>query len=157
MKKIIAGLFAIAAFTFSASAQDQTTTDQNKQDHQKHGMHRAHDGRGMEAMQKLNLTDAQKQQMKSINEEFKTKMQALRQNDKSVSADAKSQRKALMEDRKSRITAILTPEQRTQFGQFQKEHGEGRKGDWKEKNKDGDWKQKRKSEDGKEKVKVKTT
>jgi Spy/CpxP family protein refolding chaperone len=156
MKKIIAGLFAIAAFAFSASAQDQTNTDQKKWDGEQHGMHRDHDGRGKEMMQKLNLTDAQKQQMKSINEEFKTKMQALRQNDQSVSADARSQRKALMEERRNRISAILTPEQKVQFDQFQKEH-EGRNGDWKNKDKDGDWKQKRKSEDGKEKVKVKTT
>lgn len=153
MKKIIAGLFAIAAFTFSATAQDPTT-DQKNGNKERHGMHKGHDGRGMEAVQKLNLSDAQKQQMKSINEAFRTKMQALNQNDKLLVGDAKAQRKALMEERKNRVSAILTPEQITQFEQLRMEH---EKGDWKNKEKGEDWKQKRKIEDGKEKVKVKTT
>lgn len=156
MKKIIAGLFAIAAFTFSASAQDQTNTDQKQWNRDGQGMHRGHDGGGMRMMQQLNLTDAQKQQMKSINEEFKSKMQTLNQNDNLLVKDARTQRKSLMEERNNRISAILTPEQRTQFEQFRKEH-EGDRGDWKNKGKDGDWKQKRKSEDGKEKIKVKTS
>ena len=157
MKKIIAGLFALAAFTFSASAQDQNTDQQNRQERKNHGMHRGHDGKGMEGIEKLNLTEAQRQQIRTINQEFKTKLQALNQNDKLLVGDAKAQRKALMEERKNRIAAILTPEQKTQFEQLHKEHGEERKGDWKEKSKDGDWKQKRKVEDGKEKVKVKTS
>ena len=154
MKKIITGLFAIAAFTFSAVAQDQNT-DQKKWNKERQGMHKGRDGRGMEAMQKLNLTDAQKQQMKSINEEFRTKMQSLQQNDNILVKDQKVQRKALMEERQNRIAAILTPEQKIQFEQFRKEHGP--KGDFKNKTKGEDWKQKRKVEDGKEKVKVKTS
>ena len=152
MKKIIAGLFAIAAFTFSAAAQDQTNTDQKKWNKERHGMHKGHDGKGFE---KLNLTDAQKQQMKSINEDFKTRMQTLQKNDNILVKDMKEQRKALMEERKNKVLAILTPEQKTQFEQVRKEHGS--RGDFKNKMKDGDWKQKRKVEDGKEKVKVKTS
>ena len=155
MKKIITGLFAIAAFTFSAVAQDKTTDGQGKWNKERQGMHKGRDGRGMEAMQKLNLTDAQKQQMKSINEEFRTKMQSLQQNDNILVKDQKEQRKALMQERMNRISAILTPEQKTQFEQMRKEHGP--KGDFKNKTKGEDWKQKRKVEDGKEKVKVKTS
>ena len=150
MKKIFAGLFAVAAFTFSAVAQDQTNTDQNKWNKERHGMHKGRDGRGLE---KLNLTEAQKQQMKSINEEFRTKMQSLQKNDNILVKDQREQRKALITERKNRIAAILTAEQKSQLEQLRKEHGE--KGDWKQKSKDGDWKQKRKVEDGKEKIKVK--
>jgi len=167
MKKIIAGLFAIAAFTFSAAAQDQTNTDQKKWNKEGRGMHKGHEGRGKEAMEKLNLTDAQKQQMKTINEDFKTRMQALQKNDNILVKDMKEQRKALMTERKNKIAAILTPEQKTQFEQMHQKH-EGKfsrkfdgnndgKGDWKKKIKSEDGKQKIKSEDGKEKVKVKTS
>lgn len=113
MKKIIAGLFAVAAFTFSAVAQDNTT-DQKKWDKDGQGFHHGHDGRGM-GMEKLNLTDAQKQQMKSINEDFRTRMQALNNNDNMMVKDQRAQRETLMQDRKNKISAILTPEQRTQF------------------------------------------
>ena len=154
MKKIIAGLFAIAAFTFSAAAQDQPTDGVRKGNKEKHGMHKGH-GKRMDGMEKLNLTDAQKQQMKSINEDFRTRMQTLQQNDNILVKDMKVQRKALMEERKNKISSILTPEQKTQFEQMRKQHGS--RGDYKNKTKGDDWKQKRKVEDGKEKVKVKTS
>ena len=156
MKKIIAGLFAIAAFTFSAAAQDQKTEGEKKMHKEKHGMHKGHDG-GMRGMEALNLTDAQKQQIKSINEDFTTRLKALNQNDNILVKDMKVQRKALMQERKDKISAILTPEQKTQFEQLRKQHGERNKGEWKTKTKGEDWKQKRKMEDGKEKIKTKTS
>jgi Spy/CpxP family protein refolding chaperone len=121
-------------------------------------MHRGHDGKGMQGMEKLNLTDAQKQQMKTINQEFRTRMQSLQKNDNILVKDQKEQRKALIEERNNRIAAILTPEQKTQFEQFRKEHGQRGEGngDWKNKTKGDDWKQKRKVEDGKEKIKIKS-
>ena len=159
MKKIITGLFAIAAFTFSATAQtSDDAAGQKRKQKQEHGQHRGHEGKGMYGMEKLNLSDAQKQQIKAINDDFKARFQTLKGNDNaSMSADAKTQRKALMQERKEKIAAVLTPEQRTQFEQMRKEHGDKNKGDWKNKTKGEDWKQKRKVEDGKEKVKVKTT
>ena len=157
MKKIIAGLFTIAAFTFSAVAQDQKTEGQKKMHKERHGMHKGHEGKGMRGMEALNLSDAQKQQIKSINEDFTTRLKALNNNDNILVKDAKAQRKALMQERKDKISAILTPEQKTQFEQLRKEHGEKNKGEWKKKTKGEDWKQKRKMEDGKEKIKTKTS
>ncbi|HEY8689972.1 MAG TPA: hypothetical protein VIM07_12115 [Chitinophagaceae bacterium] len=126
MKKIIAGLFAIAAFTFSAVAQDNTT-DQKKWDKEGQGFHRGHDRKGM-GMEKLNLTDAQKQQMKSTNEDFKTRMQALNKNDNMMVKDFRAQRESLMQERKNKISAILTPEQKTQFEQMRKGREQMHKG-----------------------------
>jgi Spy/CpxP family protein refolding chaperone len=158
MKKIITGLFAIAAFAFNATAQTQGDADQKKSHKERNGYHKDHQGKGMYGMEKLNLSDAQKQQIKAINDDFKTRFQTLKGTDNStVSADAKAQRKALMQERKEKIAAVLTPEQRTQFEQMRKEHGDKNKGEWKNKTKGEDGKQKRKGEDGKEKVKVKTT
>ena len=157
MKKIIAGLFVIAAFTFSAGAQDQND-GHKKMKKEKHSMHKGHDRNGMDGVEKLNLTDAQREQIKAINQDFTTRLHALNQNDNILVKDMKVQRKALMEDRKNRIAAILTPEQKTQFEQLRKERGdkEDRKGEWKNKTKGEDWKQKRKVEDGKEKIKIKS-
>src|SRR5689334_13895160 len=107
MKKIITGIFAIAAFTFSAAAQDQNN-DQKKWD--KDGHQHMRDGRGMHGMEQLNLTESQKQQMKTINEDFRSKMQALNSNDNILVKDQKARREALMQDRKNKISAILTPE-----------------------------------------------
>src|SRR5665647_1367444 len=129
MKKIIAGLFAIAAFTFSASAQNQNNPDgQKKWDRQGQGYHKGRDGKGMGGMEKLNLTDAQKQQMKSINEDFKTRMQALNKNDNMMVKDFRAQRESLMQERKNKISAILTPEQKTQFEQMRKGREQMHKG-----------------------------
>ena len=125
MKKIITGIFAMAAFTFSAAAQDQKT-DQKKWDKDGQGQH-MRDGKGMHGMDQLNLTESQKQQMKAINEDFSTRMQALGKNDNMMVKDMKAQREALMQERKSKISALLTPDQRTKFDQMHKEGGrEGR-------------------------------
>ncbi len=154
MKKIITGLFAIAAFTFSAVAQDQNNAG-DRMNKGRQGMHKGHNGKGMEGMEKLNLTEAQRQQIKSINEDFKSKMQALDKNDNMMVKDMKAEKKVLMQERKDKISTVLTPEQKTQFAAMRKDHKN--KGDVKEKKKGDDWKQKRKIEDGKEKVKVKAT
>ena len=157
MKKIIAGLFAIAAFTFSAVAQDQKTEGRKKMHKEKHGMHKGHEGKVMRGIEALNLTESQRAQIKTINQEFTTKLHALNQNDNMLVKDMKVQRKALMEERKNKIAAVLTPEQRTQFEQMRKDDRKGDKGEWKNKTKGEDWKQKRKIEDGKEKIKTKNT
>ena len=65
--------------------------------------------------QELNLSDAQKQQMKTINESFRNKMQSLK-NDQTLSEEAKQERrKQLAEEHRTQVLAILTPEQRKQL------------------------------------------
>jgi Spy/CpxP family protein refolding chaperone len=120
MKKIITGIFAIAAFTFSAAAQNPT----DQKNHEKGpGMHKMHGG----PMESLNLTESQKQQMKTINEDFRIKMQALHKNDNILVKDMKAQQQSLIQERQSKIASILTPEQKTKFDQFKNNH-EGMRG-----------------------------
>lgn len=133
MKKIIAGLFAIAAFTFSAGAQTNDNDGQGGWNKDRQGNHQGHGDMGMRGQfEKLNLTDAQKQQMKSINEDFRTKMQALNKNGNITVNDSRAQREALMQERTNKISAILTPEQRTQFSQMIAQRGQdgNREGRW---------------------------
>ncbi|MCP9751137.1 hypothetical protein [Ferruginibacter sp. HRS2-29] len=86
MKKIIALSFAFAAFTFAASAQEirKTTDPKVKQEHKHHGGHK-------EMMKGINLSDAQKSQLKSIKE------------DKSLTK----------EQRKEKMNGVFTADQRS--------------------------------------------
>lgn len=138
MKKIITGLFAIAAFTLSASAQTNDNTQGSwKKDRQ--GNHQRKGDMGMRGgMEKLNLTDAQKQQMKSINEDFRTRMKTLNENGNITVNDSKAQKQALMQEKNNKITAILTPEQRTQFSQLAAQRGHNDRGEGRMGQRDGD-------------------
>ncbi len=114
MKKIIAGLFAVAAFTFSASAQDQDNANGQTNSNAAQGKHHGRGG-GMQGMDKLNLTDAQKAQIKTINDDFKPKMQA--------AGTDNTQRQALNKEKMEKISAVLTADQKTQLEQFRKQGG----------------------------------
>ena len=75
-------------------------------------------------MKDLNMTDAQKQQMKSINEDFRSKMQDLKKNDNITVKDFKARKEALFNDRKARVDAILTADQKNKLAQFKNDHGD---------------------------------
>jgi Spy/CpxP family protein refolding chaperone len=115
MKRIFT--LAVAALLFAGSAMAQDTkkeTRQNRQDkeartHQKHERHGKHDGAGI--AKELNLSDSQKDQVKSLNKEYKQKAEALRQ------------------ERKTRTEAILTAEQKAKLGELK----EKRKNEFKNK------------------------
>lgn len=86
MKKIIALSFAFAAFTMAASAQETRKTDNSKVKHE-----RKHQGHHKEMMKGVNLSDAQKAQVKSIRE------------DKSLTK----------EQRKEKMSGVFTADQRS--------------------------------------------
>jgi Spy/CpxP family protein refolding chaperone len=71
------------------------------------------DGRErMEGMKKeLALSEAQGQKIKALNEEFKTKAQAIKNNASLTDQQRKEQFNSLNEERKTRMKAILTAEQ----------------------------------------------
>lgn len=91
MKKILALSLAFAAFTLSVSAQQtsQSSADTKVKHERKHGDHK----NGM--MKDLNLSDAQKTQMKTIRE------------DKTLSKDA----------RKEKMNGVFTADQKTKMAQ----------------------------------------
>ena len=77
-------------------------------------------GPGGGAMKELNLTDAQKTQMKANHEEMNGKMDKIRQ-DASLSEDQKkSQMEALRGEQRQKMESILTPEQKTKFEEIRK-------------------------------------
>jgi hypothetical protein len=76
--------------------------------------------KGMMA-EKLNLTDAQKAQMKTINEDFKSKMTDLKKNENITVKDMKSQRSALHKEHSEKVKSILTSEQLQQIEKMKTE------------------------------------
>ena len=153
---------AIGTFSTFVAAQDSTTnnqTDSTKKEgkfERRAGIMRGDKGmRGgkhggdrklMGALHRLNLTDAQKAQIKTIhesskpNQEQREEMRGLRQKKRDGSIteqeqarlkEIKTQSKANAQKTHTSVLAVLTAEQRTQLDQMKQEKGErrgGRKG-----------------------------
>lgn len=119
MKKILTLSLAISALVFSASAQEKR---QNKKEGERT---EGREGRGG-MMQDLNLTEAQKTQMKANREAFKAQMDQLKAQNL-PDAQFKERMEALRADQRSKMEAILTPEQKTKWAE-QRKNFEGKKG-----------------------------
>jgi len=109
--------------TVGAFAQPATSVKDHKQKH--HGKH--HDGKKM-ALQQLNLSDAQKAQMKASNEEFKSKMKAAQSNENQTVKQLRDTRASLAKAHKAKMESILTTEQKGKLAELKanakKQHGE---------------------------------
>src|SRR5437868_4406849 len=116
MKSIVVTLFAISTLAFSASAQEKR---EMKPGHMP-GMKGHH--HGMMMMKELNLTEAQKQQVKANREEFRKNMQKLNKNENITVKEMRNRKEAMMKDQKAKMEALLTPEQKTKMEQLKAEH-----------------------------------
>ncbi len=77
-------------------------------------------GRRMEEMVKqLNLTPDQATQFKTIMQEQRTKMEALRSDTSDSKRDRRKEMMAIHEDSEAKIHAMLTPEQKTKYDAMQ--------------------------------------
>lgn len=109
MKKIIAFTMIFAIAGFSASAQER-----REMKGQKHGMHKMQGQKG-DMMKDLNLTDAQKAQLKADREIYKAKMEALRKDENITVKEMKARQKAIQDEQKAKMQALLTPEQKAKM------------------------------------------
>ena len=118
MKKTIVSLAIVVIAAMSANAQqpDQSMQQKNQQPirHSRHG-------RDMIA-KKLNFSDQQKEQLKSINSDYHTKVMDLKKHEEITVKEFKSQMEALHTTHRAQIQALLTPEQKEQLAKM-KEHG----------------------------------
>lgn len=110
MKKIILILAIVAGLGANVHAQDTSATKQRKM--MKGGGH-------MEMFQELNLTDAQKEKVKTIMTAQRTKMNDIRNSTTLTDEQKGTQVKALRQDQRTQISAILTPEQKTKWEQME--------------------------------------
>ena len=139
-------LAATACLTLSVAtlAQDAQTAaqDQKKDDAQQERPMRGKMGRmGGPAAHKnmlakeLNLTDSQKNQIKSIHEQERTKAQELRKNDSLTQQQKKEQFQALRESTGTQVNGVLTADQQKRFAEMKTnrkhhrgKHHRGRRG-----------------------------
>lgn len=88
--------------------------------HEKDGMRKQHHKGGKhhdKMMKTLNLTDAQKTQMKANREEYKKQMQALKQDQNITVKEMNARKAALRQQQKTRMEALLTPDQKSKMAQ----------------------------------------
>jgi len=115
MKKIVFSLLAFA-IVIAAKAQD---IPERKMDAP--GVHHMHDRGGMERHQKMmamkgvQFTDQQKDQVKKGNEDFRTKMEALKKEDNITVKEYRTRMENLHKDHKAYMQSILTTDQKAQI------------------------------------------
>jgi Spy/CpxP family protein refolding chaperone len=130
MNKYLAALTAFIIITITATAQtksnssDGTTPPPKMGMHHKRGyaMHQFHH-HGM-MMNQLNLTDAQKQQVKDLNTDYKNQLSGLEKDDNITLKDYRSKKASIEQERKSKFQALLTTDQKNKIAQAKKGRSE---------------------------------
>lgn len=86
-----------------------------------HPKHKAKTEERKKMMEAMNLTDDQSKQFKELTDDFTSKMQDIKK-DSTLSKDEKrKQMQTLNRERKTRIDAILTPEQHAKMKEMRKQ------------------------------------
>lgn len=120
MKKIIAAALVLAV-AFTASSQE--IPERKHEGYRPHGgqgkMHHRRPG-GMDLKQ-LNLTDAQKEQMKTQRESFRKQMEDLKKNDNITVKEWRGRMENLRKEQKTGMDKILTTDQKAQLEKIKTE------------------------------------
>jgi Spy/CpxP family protein refolding chaperone len=117
MKRIFLGLMALA-MTFSAMSQDNKKhgkKSSNNKEWNKEDMHSNGD-----KFEKLNLTEDQKAQMKSMQLSFRQQMKDVSTN--GTAEEQKQKRNELARQQQEKMMSILTPDQRKQAVELRKDY-----------------------------------
>ena len=130
MKKYLIALSAFTVITITSSAQIKRNATDSLGKPSAMGMRHHQRGNEMDKphnrhmMNQLNLTDAQKQQAKSINDEYRNQVKELEKNDNITLKDYRSKKASLEQERKSKFEALLTPDQKNKMAQAKKDRSE---------------------------------
>jgi len=119
MKKTFFLLLAAALTVSVAQAQDIP-----ERKHDGVGRSEGMKKRGGDDMAKLNLTEDQKKQFKSLQEQRRKDMEALKTQNLTPE-QSKEKMESLRKDYRDKSQALLTPEQKTQMESFRKDRKEG--------------------------------
>jgi periplasmic protein CpxP/Spy len=129
MKKHLMTLSAFVIMTVAANAQTKKDSSGNTDQHSTR-LHHKKSGSAMHThhhmMMDLNLTDAQKQQAKDLNTDYKNQLKDLEKNENITLKDYRAKRAALEQERKSKFQDILTSDQKNKIAQAKKERSEKR-------------------------------
>lgn len=107
MKRLFLSMAIIAcmSFTMTISAQNRGSRSESPR------------------MKELNLSTEQQQKVKSVNQEYKTKIDELRAKSDLSKEDKQTKMKDLRTQRSTAINNILTPEQQTKFKEMESKRG----------------------------------
>ncbi|MFN8290415.1 MAG: hypothetical protein U0U70_09170 [Chitinophagaceae bacterium] len=119
MKRITVSLLALC-FVMAVKAQE---IPERKNDFRPHdGYGKMHKRRGGDMdLKALNLTDAQKDQMKTQRENFRKQMDELKKNDNITVKEWKTRMENLRKEQKSKMESILTTDQKAKLSQMKTE------------------------------------
>lgn len=112
---MIAIALVAAISSFSVNAQEiPERKHEGFKPHQGPGMMRHHRPGGMD-LKALNLTDAQKEQLKKQREDFRKEMEALKKNDNITVKEWRTKMESLRKEQKSGLEKVLTADQKAQL------------------------------------------
>lgn len=123
MKKYLIALSAFTIITVTVNAQTKrnTTDDANITHHNKMGEKNQRHDRGM-MMKELNLSNAQKQQAKSVREDYKAQYKQLDENKSSLSQqDYQTKKEQIRKEQRSKFESILTADQKSKMADLKKD------------------------------------
>ncbi|MCW3090755.1 MAG: hypothetical protein JWP81_1824 [Ferruginibacter sp.] len=109
MKKIVIALFALAAFTVTANAQETRKMNPHRQMH----------GNAM-MMKELNLSAAQREQLEAARETTKMQLAELNKNENITVKEYKAKKAAILKTQKEAMEQVLTAEQKKQLAEARK-------------------------------------
>ena len=110
MKKIIVVMIALASFVFSANAQHIS----------KMKTHQHHHSDAM-MLKELNLSTAQKEQMKANHESYKNQLMELNKNEKITVKESRDRKEVLHKEQKEKMMNLLTEDQKNKLVQLKKD------------------------------------
>ena len=118
MKKITSGIVLMMFLALGTSAQEKQ--------HGHHGKHKANSHREHLAKD-LDLSDAQKEKMKEVREDYRKDIAELNKNENITVKEMRDRRAALAKEHKTAIDGILTQEQKNKIQEQRKKSMEQRK------------------------------
>ncbi|HEY0677535.1 MAG TPA: hypothetical protein VGD17_04580 [Chitinophagaceae bacterium] len=124
MKRLVVSLFAMLMIGVAAQAQEN---------HKRHGKHHQ-----KEVAEKLNFSEDQKTQLKTIHEETRKQLEELKKNDQISVKEYNERKKAIHEGQQTKMKALLSPEQKQKMEQMKQERMNKHKGEKGEKGIKGD-------------------
>jgi Spy/CpxP family protein refolding chaperone len=111
MKRIVLSFLVVAISAVAANAQEKHEGYKGMRKHHHHGM----------AIEKLNLSEDQKAQFKTLNADFHSQMQALQKQDNLTVKEWKNRKETLSREHKAKIQSLLTKEQKDQLAKMKQD------------------------------------
>ena len=108
MKRFIVGVCVVALFSGAAYAQEIPDRKHGREDM----ITREHRGEGLD---QLNLSEEQKQKVKSLREETRKQIEELKKDENMTVKDWRDKREAIRKDHREKIQSLLTTEQKAQL------------------------------------------